>query len=58
MFGVRDAISWAMQVTRIESDRIEKQFGDYVKGLYVYGTKVVRPDHLGVAYLEPKGLST
>lgn len=58
MFGTPDAISYAGQVTKIESGRIEKQFGDYVKGLYVYGAKVVRPDHLGVAYLAAGGLST
>jgi len=58
MFGTKDAISFAGQVTRVESGRVEKQFGDYVKGLYVYGSKVVRPDHLGVAYLAAGGLST
>ena len=58
MFGTPDAISYAGQVTRMDSGRVEKQFGDYVKGLYVYGTKVVRPDHLGVAYLAAAGLST
>ena len=58
MFGTQDAISFAGQVTKIESGRVEKQFGDYVKGLYVYGAKVVRPDHLGVAYLAAGGLST
>lgn len=58
MFGTRDAISYAGQVVRMESGRVEKQFGDYVKGLYVYGSKVVRPDHLGVAYLAAAGLST
>lgn len=58
MFGTRDAISFAGQVTKVESGRVEKQFGDYVKGLYVYGSKVVRPDHLGVAYLAAGGLST
>jgi hypothetical protein len=58
MFGSKDAISFAGQVTRVESGRVEKQFGDFVKGLYVYGSKVVRPDHLGVAYLAAGGLST
>jgi len=58
MFGTPDAISFAGQVTKVESGRVEKQFGDYVKGLYVYGSKVVRPDHLGVAYLAAGGLST
>jgi hypothetical protein len=58
MFGTPDAISFAGQVTMVEAGRVEKQFGDMVKGLYVYGAKVVRPDHLGVAYLAAGGLST
>jgi len=58
MFGTPDALSFAGQVTKVEAGRVEKQFGDMVKGLYVYGSKVVRPDHLGVAYLAAGGLST
>ena len=58
MFGVPDAISFAGQITNIETQRVEKQFGDMVKGLYVYGAKVVRPDHLLTAYLDPTGLTT
>lgn len=58
MFGTRDAISFAGQVTKVEATRVEKQFGDMVKGLYVYGTKVVRPDHLGTVYAAAGGLST
>lgn len=58
IFGTKDAISFAGQVTKMESGRVEKQFGDYVKGLYVYGSKVVRPDHLGVVYAAAGGLST
>lgn len=58
MFGTPDAISFAGQVVKMESDRMEKQFGDYVRGLYVYGMKVVRPDHLGTAYLAAGGLTT
>lgn len=58
MFGAPDAISFAGQITQIETARVEKQFGDMVKGLYVYGAKVVRPDHLLTAYLAPAGLST
>ena len=58
MFGTKDAISFAGQVTKVETGRVEKQFGDYVKGLYVYGAKVVRPDHLGVVYADDGGYST
>jgi len=58
MFGTRDAISFAGQITKIATAEVEKQFGTMVKGLYVYGAKVVRPDHLLTAYLAPAGLST
>jgi hypothetical protein len=40
---VRSAISYAGQLTNIEAVRRESSFGDGVKGLYVYGSKVVRP---------------
>ena len=58
MFGSRDAISFAGQITKIATAEVEKQFGTMVKGLYVYGAKVVRPDHLLTAYLAPAGLSS
>jgi hypothetical protein len=58
MFGSRDAISFAGQITKIKTSEIEKQFGQMVSGLYVYGAKVVRPDHLLTAYLAPAGLSS
>lgn len=39
----RSAITHAQQIGKIEALRVEKQFGDAVKGLYLYGSKVVRP---------------
>lgn len=35
--------AFAGQIDKVEAGRIEKQFADYVKALYVFGTKVVRP---------------
>lgn len=46
MAGTTQAISYAGQVTEIEAYRPEKSFSDAVKGLYVYGAKVVQPDAL------------
>lgn len=37
------AYSFAMQVTSLETFKPEKRFGDAVKGLNVYGGKLVRP---------------
>lgn len=40
------AIAFAGQVDKVEAGRIEKQFADYVKALYVYGIRVVRPKEM------------
>jgi hypothetical protein len=42
--GTKGAISYAGQVATIEPYRMEKRFADAVKGLYVYGAKVVQPN--------------
>lgn len=42
--GTTEAISYAGQVTEVEAYRPEKSFSDAIKGLYVYGAKVVQPD--------------
>lgn len=53
MCGYRGSISLAVQVTKIETARPSLiGFKTLVKGLYVYGAKVVRPDTLGVLYLD------
>ncbi|TCT16398.1 hypothetical protein EDC18_102417 [Natranaerovirga pectinivora] len=46
--GHRMAISFAQQVDQIEAYRPEKGFGDAVKGLQVYGAKVIKPEALAV----------
>ena len=38
--------AFAGQIDKVEAGRIEKQFADYVKALYVFGTKVVRPKEM------------
>lgn len=38
------AYSFAQQITSLETYKPEKRFGDAVKGLSVYGGKLVRPD--------------
>lgn len=47
MFGHPSAWSLANQVQKVEAFRMEKRFADAVKGLHVYGAKVVRPTILG-----------
>lgn len=50
MFGSADALALVKQVDKIEAVRLQDHFADGVKGLAVYGAKVVRSDHLGTAY--------
>ena len=44
--GHPKAISFASQFTNTETNRMESTFGDQVRGLKVYGSKVVVPDAL------------
>ena len=46
MAGTRRAIAFAEQIASIEAYRPEASFSDAVKGLHVYGTKVVDPKSL------------
>lgn len=45
------AWSYAQQILKMEGFRPERRFSDAVKGLNVYGAKVVRPDQATVATL-------
>jgi hypothetical protein len=47
--GSSIAATFAQQILKVEGYRPEKRFADALKGLYVYGTKVVRPQALVVA---------
>lgn len=47
MYGHPIATTFAMQFTEIESLRSTTQFVDIVRGLLVYGAKVVKPEALG-----------
>lgn len=54
MFGYRGSISLAVQVVKTETARpaLDGGFKTLVKGLVVYGAKVVRPNTLGVLYAD------
>jgi len=49
IYGTKLGASFAEQIAKVEAYRPEKRFGDALKGLYLYGGKVVRPTALGVA---------
>ncbi|WP_128977278.1 P22 phage major capsid protein family protein [Streptomyces roseicoloratus] len=47
--GVNSAISFAEQINKTEAYRPESSFSDAVKGLALYGAKLIRPDSLAYA---------
>lgn len=50
MAGDADSITFAEQILKVEAYRPEASFSDAVKGLYVYGAKVARPESLAMFY--------
>jgi len=49
--GTSDAVSFASQITKTEPLRNQTDFGDIVRGLSVYGRKVVKPEALVTALI-------
>ena len=47
LFGTKEALTFAMQLTKTESLLIPDSFGTYMRGLAVYGRKVVQPTAMG-----------
>lgn len=47
--GTKHAVAFASQMTKVESLRNPSQFGDLVRGLNVYGAKLVKPTALAMA---------
>lgn len=46
MAGTNDAISFASQITNVETLRAQSTFGNIMRGLNVFGYKVVKPEAL------------
>jgi hypothetical protein len=51
MAGTRDAISFASQITQVETLRSQSTFGNIMRGLNVYGYKVTKPEALVHGYV-------
>lgn len=47
--GTTDAITFAEQITETEALRLQTTFADAVRGLYLYGAKLVRPELAAIA---------
>lgn len=51
------AITYAEQIVQTEALRLQTTFADGVRGLHVFGAKLVRPDAIAVAYVtRPSGI--
>jgi hypothetical protein len=46
--GHKSAITFASQITKMETIRNPNDFGDYIRSLNVFGYKVVKPESLAV----------
>lgn len=52
MAGTTAGLTFATQLTKTESLRAETTFGDIMRGLMVYGQKVVKPEALTASYVK------
>ncbi|NLO02799.1 MAG: hypothetical protein GX126_10860, partial [Bacteroidales bacterium] len=46
--GSYGAVAYAEQIIETEAYKPERRFGDALKGLHVYGAKVVKPNELAI----------
>jgi len=49
-FGTNEGLTFASQLIKTESLRIQNSFGEYMRGLNVYGRAVAQPVALGLLY--------
>ncbi len=51
------ALTFAEQIVQTEALRLQTTFADAVRGLHVYGGRLVRPDHIAIAGVKrPEGI--
>ena len=49
--GHKMGLTFASQMTEMESIRAESTFGQIIRGLQIYGSKVIKPEALAVGYV-------
>ena len=49
--GHKSALAFASQMTKVEQVRNPNDFGDFIRGLNIYGYKVLKPEALSMAYV-------
>jgi hypothetical protein len=52
-FGTKYGLTFASQITKTESLRAERTFGNLVRGLNVFGYEMVKPEAVGCGYVRP-----
>ncbi len=52
MFGINEATTFAAQLVEISSGQLENDFGQYFRGLTIYGRGVVQPKMIGAAVVK------
>jgi len=56
--GTNDAITFASQLSKIESLRDKDSFSDLIRGLYLYGAKTVQPKALATMVVKAPNVSS
>ena len=46
------SLTWADQIVKVEAERLQGEFGDALKGLNVYGAKIIEPESYGIAHVK------
>ena len=50
LFGHKSGLTFASQMTQMETLKAESTFGDLVRGLNVFGYELIKPESLGLLY--------
>lgn len=51
--GHKDAATFATQMTKTETLRSQNTFGDIMRGLIVYGYRMIKPEAMTLSYIRP-----
>lgn len=46
------SLTWADQIVKVEAERLQGQFSDALKGLNVFGAKIIEAESYGVAHIK------
>lgn len=46
------SLTWADQIVKVEAEKLQGEFGDALKGLNVFGAKIIEAESYGVAHVD------